>query len=597
LVLKFKTSESFHKKTKNINGRRKLMAKLSNSMFKAVLVWEFAGIIDEVDPDLANRLMTSPPDPTRESDLYKKTIWWFLPFKKPAPALNKVELRINREEVENLNLRPGDMVWIQENRPLGMVGLKEEILPFPLKNRPDYSQMEHAYPDTWIRMRGTGQGGVIARTLNIEAPIAEGISGIIVAEPATGKSIITLTIGRSMNEHPGLRLMFLMVGERKEEVASLFMVDEQEPDLRPALSTETEVWFAPETLPAKDRWIISQAAFCCAMRRAENRENVGLLIDSATRLVLAAENVLVGSGLGPGGVKTIAVEKVAALINDCGNLRDSGSIACIATCLNSDNRKDAAIAQEFAGKTNWEVHLSRALARARIFPAITHTVMRNPQKLKDPETGKWFDAEGRACYFSLLSTLADLPNSFRGKEELVAIGFRRLSIALINSTPNNEHLLRLVKKATSEEILEKIEKAKQEKRREIRTTLDSVVAVFHLLLDILFSSKWEEERIQSLLVRTILERICNALKKKDPRALEKWLLSQLPKVEESRPVLEQKPIQSKPNQPKTPQKKPEIKLCTRCKEEPVVKKGLCAKCRAKSLTADNEGLAEVLARK
>lgn len=553
------------------------MAKLAPPGQKCVLVWEFGGIIDEKDPKLINRPMTNPPDPRREEALYQKTIWWFLPFEKPAPSLNRKELAITRNEVERLNLKPGDMVWINEyDQPIGIVDQGNEVLPFPPEKRLDYNEMDHDYPKDWIRLKGEGRGDEIARTLEIEAPIGAGTSGVVAAPPGAGKTtIIPRMIGRSMNDHPGLFLMVLLIAERKEEASALFTKDEQEPDLKPALSRDTELWFIPETMLPEDQWIISLAAFCRAMRKAENGKDVGFLIDSATRLVDAANKVVIDDGLLTGAVKESAIGTIAMLINNCGNLHGAGSITCIATCL-TESKRDQVITDKIYGRVNWKVLLSIDLANKDIYPAILHAGTRDAQKLRDAQTGKRFDKKGRDLYFKFLRVLADIPASFRGKEDAVAANFRELSIALISSTPNNRHLFRLLEKAISEDIAARIEKAKIDKRREVKTTFDSVVAAQHLLLDILFSFEWE--KTQPLLIRTVLDRICGTLREKDPEELEKWLLFQLSKIEEKKLMLEQKPTKKASSRPKTLPAKSKPALCTNCQREPAVKNGLCNTC-------------------
>jgi transcription termination factor Rho len=72
-----------------------------------------------------------------------------------------------------------------------------------------------------------------------------------------------------------------------------------------------------------------------------------------------------------GGIDSLALHWPKRFFGAARNIEEGGSLTILATALiDTGSRMDEVIYEEFKGTGNMELHLSRALAESRIFPAI-----------------------------------------------------------------------------------------------------------------------------------------------------------------------------------------------------------------------------------
>jgi transcription termination factor Rho len=109
-----------------------------------------------------------------------------------------------------------------------------------------------------------------------------------------------------------------------------------------------------------------------AKRLVEEGKDVVILLDSITRLARANNLVVPTTGKTlSGGVDSSALHWPKRFFGAARNIEEGGSLTIIATALvDTGSRMDEVIYEEFKGTGNMELHLSRALAESRIFPAI-----------------------------------------------------------------------------------------------------------------------------------------------------------------------------------------------------------------------------------
>ena len=109
-----------------------------------------------------------------------------------------------------------------------------------------------------------------------------------------------------------------------------------------------------------------------AKRLVEKKHDVIILLDSITRLARAYNSTQAASGkILTGGVDANALEKPKRFFGAARNIEGGGSLTIIATALiDTGSRMDEVIFEEFKGTGNQEIHLDRAIAEKRIFPAI-----------------------------------------------------------------------------------------------------------------------------------------------------------------------------------------------------------------------------------
>ena len=109
-----------------------------------------------------------------------------------------------------------------------------------------------------------------------------------------------------------------------------------------------------------------------AKRLVEQGEHVMILMDSLTRLARAYNISVPSSGQTlSGGVNPHALQKPKRFFGSARSVEFGGSLTILATALvETGNKMDDFIFEEFKGTGNMELHLDRELFNKRVFPAI-----------------------------------------------------------------------------------------------------------------------------------------------------------------------------------------------------------------------------------
>ncbi|WP_034773225.1 transcription termination factor Rho, partial [Caldibacillus thermoamylovorans] len=160
--------------------------------------------------------------------------------------------------------------------------------------------------------------------------------------------------------HPEAELIVLLIDERPEEVTDI----ERSVKAEVVSSTFDEV---PE-----NHIKVAELVLDRAMRLVEHKRDVIILLDSITRLARAYNLVIPPSGRTlSGGIDPAAFHRPKRFFGAARNIEEGGSLTILATALiDTGSRMDDVIYEEFKGTGNMELHLDRALAERRIFPAI-----------------------------------------------------------------------------------------------------------------------------------------------------------------------------------------------------------------------------------
>jgi transcription termination factor Rho len=182
-----------------------------------------------------------------------------------------------------------------------------------------------------------------------------------VAPPKAGKTMLIKEIANSVTtNHPEAELIVLLIDERPEEVTDI----ERSVHGDVVSSTFDEV---PENHIKVAELVLERA-----MRLVEHKRDVVILMDSITRLARAYNLVIPPSGRTlSGGIDPAAFHRPKRFFGAARNIEEGGSLTILATALvDTGSRMDDVIYEEFKGTGNMELHLDRALAERRIFPAI-----------------------------------------------------------------------------------------------------------------------------------------------------------------------------------------------------------------------------------
>ena len=200
-----------------------------------------------------------------------------------------------------------------------------------------------------------------ARIIDLISPTGKGQRGLIVSPPKAGKTLLLQSIAHSIEKNsPDSILMVLLIDERPEVVTDM------------TRSVKGEVIASTFDEPPSRHVQVAEMAIAKAKRLVESGNDVIILLDSITRLGRAYNSTQASSGkILTGGVDANALEKPKRFFGAARNIENGGSLTIIATALvDTGSRMDEVIYEEFKGTGNQEIHLDRAIAEKRIFPAI-----------------------------------------------------------------------------------------------------------------------------------------------------------------------------------------------------------------------------------
>lgn len=234
--------------------------------------------------------------------------------------------------------------------------------------RPDFDRLTPVYPNKQLLLE-TKKEDMVARIIDLIAPIGRGQRGMIVSPPKAGKTTIMKEIANGITDnYKDVFLMAVLVGERPEEVTDF------------ARSIKGEVAASNFDESPERQVKVAELALERAKRLVEMGNDVIILLDSITRLARAYNLAIPTSGRTlSGGFDPAALYPPKRFFGAARNFEDfqsmgeskTGSLTIIGTALvETGSKMDELIYEEFKGTGNMELHLSRALAERRIYPAI-----------------------------------------------------------------------------------------------------------------------------------------------------------------------------------------------------------------------------------
>lgn len=350
----------------------------------------------------------------------------FLRTRDGLPGMNDIYVSI--AQVRRFSLRSGDMVEgkTRPKRP----GDKYNALmyiekingenPETARLRRPFELLTPIHPDRRLTLENSAGGSEASmRLLDFIAPVGLGQRMLIVAPPKAGKTTLLRSMAQAIERnHPDVTLMALLIDERPEEVT----------ELRRAIGAQV---FASTFDEAPENHIrVADMVYERAQRLVEQGKDVVVLMDSLTRLARACNAVIPGGRAMSGGLAPGVLQRPKRFFGAARNLEEGGSLTIIATVLvETDSRMDEVIFQEFKGTGNAEIRLDRALAEARIFPAVdlSRSGTRHEELLLSAE-----EREGVAIIRRILS---------QGRTREAA----EQMLSLLSRTENNKEFFRRLK--------------------------------------------------------------------------------------------------------------------------------------------------------
>lgn len=278
------------------------------------------------------------------------------------------DIYISSSQIRRFDLRNGDLVSGTARPPrqgekfngLMQVGFVNGKDPEEAKERDHFPGLTPLYPEKQMVLETT-RGRIASRMLDLICPIGFGQRGLIVAPPKAGKTSLLKEIANGITtNYPEAELIILLIDERPEEVT----------DIERTVDAEV-VYSTFDQLP-ENHIKISELVLERALRLVEDGRDVIILMDSLTRLARAYNLTIPPSGRTlSGGIDPAALYRPKKFFGSARNIEEGGSLTILATALvETGNRMDDVIYEEFKGTGNSEIHLSRELAERRVFPAI-----------------------------------------------------------------------------------------------------------------------------------------------------------------------------------------------------------------------------------
>jgi len=344
---------------------------------------------------------------------------------------------VHQSIIRQYGLRPGDRIEgsVGPGRsnskypPLQNVRSVNDREPESMKSRPRFRDLTPIYPNEALIMEN-GRESITGRAIDLVAPIGKGQRGLIVSPPKAGKTTVLKKICQSIAaNNPEVHLFCLLVDERPEEVTDM------ERSIRGTVVASTF------DMPAENHTHVSELVIEHAKRLVEQGEDVGVVLDSITRLARAYNLAQPASGrILSGGVDSAALYPPKKFLGAARNIENGGSLTIIASALvDTGSKMDEVIFEEFKGTGNMELKLDRDLADKRIFPAIdpVSSGTRNEDLLISPEI--------QPFVWGIRRILANMNNTERSATALVK--------GLKATNSNEEFLIRSAKKAQQSDYL------------------------------------------------------------------------------------------------------------------------------------------------
>ncbi len=226
----------------------------------------------------------------------------------------------------------------------------------------DFEKLTPLFPNRRILLETNSSEMVSARAVDLIAPLGMGQRGLIVAPPRVGKTVLLKELATAIHRNqPEVHLILLLVDERPEEVT----------DFRRSIDCDifSSTFDEPPTRHVQVAELVSERA----KRLVELKQDVVILVDSITRMSRGYNNLqpTKGSRTMSGGVDAKALAKPKRFFGAARNVEEGGSLTILATALiETHNRMDDLIFEEYKGTGNMEIHLDRSISDLRIFPAI-----------------------------------------------------------------------------------------------------------------------------------------------------------------------------------------------------------------------------------
>lgn len=281
------------------------------------------------------------------------------------------DIYIAQAQVRRFGLRSGDLVTgkIRPQREGDKYAAMLYITdvngasPDELSTRPMFDELTPIYPTRRIDLdHHNGPVCNDMRIVDLIAPLGFGQRALVYCPPECSKTELLQHFAQVISRnHPETSTFALLLDERPEDV-TLFR------DAVPGCTVvASNFGQQPETHLRVADLLLERA-----MRLVEAGQDVVLLVDSLTRYAKVCPAAAAQQrGCMPGMVVPSSLYKAKRLFSSARCMREGGSLTVIAAMsIETGNRVDDTIIEEFADTANMELTLDQNMARAGVHPAI-----------------------------------------------------------------------------------------------------------------------------------------------------------------------------------------------------------------------------------
>ncbi len=278
------------------------------------------------------------------------------------------DVYVSPSQIKRFGLRRGDLVEGPARQPregekfrsLLKLDAVNGVDPDQVVERPRFESLSPIYPEQQYILE-TRPHIMATRLIDLICPIGRGQRGIIASPPKAGTTTILKQIANGLTDnYRGTNLLLLLVGERPEEIT----------DMRRSVDATVVSTLFDD--PVEQQISVAELVLAHAIRLAETKKDVVLIISSLTQLARAYNMATPVSGRSLGGIlEPAALQHTKQYLSAARKLEGSGSLTLIATCaIGTDSRLDDFIYDDLKNTANMHLQLDKTLAERRIFPAI-----------------------------------------------------------------------------------------------------------------------------------------------------------------------------------------------------------------------------------
>ncbi len=277
----------------------------------------------------------------------------------------KGDVYVSLKMITRFGFMQGDIVKgvakkMRDNAPVSLVEVISINGIAPVAEEERFEKLNPCHPNQRFLLENS-KNAISNRIIDIFAPIGKGQRGLIVAPPKSGKTTVLKGIAKAIEDnHPDTLLMVLLIDERPEEVSEFKSY------------INSTVYSSTFDEDPTNHISVAEGVLRRAKKFVEQGKDVVVLMDSITKLARAYNAVCENSGKTlSGGLDPLAIYEAKKFFGSARNTDAGVSLTIVSTALvETGSRMDDFIYEEFKGTGNMELHLNRALAEKRVFPAI-----------------------------------------------------------------------------------------------------------------------------------------------------------------------------------------------------------------------------------